>query len=119
MVTVTDDDTAAFVLVPAALTVAEGASGSYTVALATEPTGTVTVTVGGTSGEVTADTDTAMNGDQATLTFTTGNWNEAQTVTVSAGADDDAANDTATLTHTAAGPSPTTTPPPWRSRRRP
>ena len=31
------------------------------------------------------------------------NWNTAQTVTVKAGQDDDAVNDTATLTHTASG----------------
>ena len=37
------------------------------------------------------------------LTFTVDNWNTAQTVTVKAGQDDDAANDTATLTHTASG----------------
>ena len=37
------------------------------------------------------------------LTFTVDNWDTAQTVTVKAGEDDDAANDTATLTHTASG----------------
>ena len=37
------------------------------------------------------------------LTFTVDNWDVAQTVTVKAGQDDDAANDTATLTHTASG----------------
>ena len=31
------------------------------------------------------------------------NWDTAQTVTVKAGQDDDGANDTATLTHTASG----------------
>ena len=39
----------------------------------------------------------------STLTFTAGNWNSAQTVTVSAGQDDDAANDMATLTHNPSG----------------
>ena len=37
------------------------------------------------------------------LTFTVDNWDTAQTVTVKAGEDDDAANETATLTHTASG----------------
>ena len=37
------------------------------------------------------------------LTFTVENWNTAQTVTVKAGQDNDAVNDTATLTHTASG----------------
>ena len=39
----------------------------------------------------------------AVLTFTTGNWSTAQTVTVTAAHDDDLANDTAMLAHTAAG----------------
>jgi hypothetical protein len=37
------------------------------------------------------------------LTFTTTNWGTAQAVTVKAGQDNDASNDTATLTHTASG----------------
>ncbi len=102
-VTVTDNDTPGLVLDPTALTVAEGGSGTYTVKLATQPTGTVTVTVAGASGDVTADTNSVMNGDQDTLTFTTTNWNMAQTVTVSADEDDDTTNDSATLTHSASG----------------
>ena len=42
-------------------------------------------------------------GDQDSLIFTTTTWNTAQTVTVSAAEDDDAAADTETLTHTATG----------------
>ncbi len=102
-VTVTDNDTPGLVLDPTALTVAEGGSGTYTVKLATQPTGNVTVTVAGASGEVTADTNSVMNGDQDTLTFTTTTWDTAQTVTVSADEDDDTANDSATLTHSASG----------------
>ena len=41
--------------------------------------------------------------DESSLTFTTSDWGTAQTVTVSAGEDDDASDDTATLTHTASG----------------
>ena len=37
------------------------------------------------------------------LTFTVDNWDVAQTVTVTAGQDNDGANDTGTLTHTASG----------------
>ena len=97
-VTVTDDDTAAVVLSETGVTVTEGysAGSSYTVKLATQPTGEVTVTVSGHAG-----TDLSL--DKTTLTFTAGNWNTAQTVTVTAGQDDDAVNDTATLTHTASG----------------
>ncbi len=102
-VTVTDNDTPGLVLNPTALTVDEGDSGTYTVALATQPMGNVTVTVAGASGEVTVDTDSTANGDQNTLTFTTTTWSTAQTVTVSAGEDNDTANDSATLTHSASG----------------
>ena len=102
-VTVTDNDAPGLVLDPTSLTVAEGGSATYTVALATEPTGNVTVTVAGASGEVTFDTDSTAPGNQSTLTFNAGNWSTAQTVTVSAGEDNDTTNDSATLTHTAAG----------------
>ena len=95
-VTVTDNDTPGLALSPTSLTVAEGDNESYTVKLATEPTNTVTVAISGQSG-----TDLTL--DDASLTFTTSTWNDAQTVTVTAGEDPDTANDTATLTHTASG----------------
>ena len=97
-VSITDDDTADIVLSETDLTVTEGvaAGSSYTVKLATQPTGEVTVTVSGHAG-----TDLTL--DKTTLTFTTDNWNTAQTVTVKAGQDNDGSADTATLTHTASG----------------
>ena len=95
-VTVSDDDTAGLVFSPTSLGVAEGGDASYTVKLATQPTGTVTVAITGHSG-----TDLTL--DKTSLEFTTGTWNTAQTVTVTAGEDDDTANDTATLTHAASG----------------
>ena len=95
-VTVTDNDTPALVLTPSPLAVPEGASGSYTVALATQPTGAVTVAVGGTTG-------TDLSVAETRLTFSTTSWATAQTVTVSAGEDDDAVQDRATLTHRATG----------------
>ena len=101
--TITDNDTPALVFSVTSLTVAEGSSGSYTVRLATLPTGTVTVTVGGASGEVTVDTNSGSPGNQNTLTFTTTTWNTAQTVTVAAGEDVDTTNDSATLSHSASG----------------
>ncbi len=103
VVMVTDNDTPGLVLDPTSLTVAEGGSGTYTVALATQPTGTVTVTVGGASGEVTVDTNPGTSGDQDTLTFNASNWSTAKTVTVTAGEDNDTTNDSATLTHSASG----------------
>ena len=81
---------------PAPLTVDEGAGASYTVALATAPTGDVTVTVSGH-----AATDLML--DVASLTFTTVSWGTARTVTVTAGQDMDLADDAVTLTHTASG----------------
>ena len=94
--TITDDDMADIVISPASLTVGENAAASYTVRLATEPTVNVSVTITGHSG-----TDLTLN--KTTLTFTDTSWDAAQTVTVTAGDDDGAGNDAATLTHTASG----------------
>ena len=99
-VTVTDDDTPALVIDPASLTVTEGGSETYTVKLATEPTAQVEVAV---EIAVEGTTDTDLTLDNASLTFGTSTWSTAQTVQVTAGQDDDAEEDRATLTHTAAG----------------
>ena len=81
---------------PTTLTVTEDSSNTYTVVLDTEPSDSVTVTVGGESGDVSAN--------PKNLTFTTGNYDTAQTVTVSAADDNDAITDAAvTLTHSASG----------------
>ena len=103
MVTVQDDDTAGLAFVPASLTVDEGSSGSYTVALTSRPTGTVMVTVASNNTDVTVDTNSGSPGNQNTLSFTTTTWDTGQTVTVAADEDDDTTNDSATLTHTANG----------------
>ena len=80
-----------------ALTVTEEdpTGGSYTVVLDSEPTATVTVTVAGHAG-------TDVTRTPGTLTFTTSNWDTAQTVTVTAGDDADTTDDSVTLTHSAA-----------------
>ena len=102
-VTITENDTRGVTLSTTALTVNEGDTESYTVLLDSEPTGNVTVTVGGATGDVSVDTSTE-SGDQTTLTFTPTNWSTPRTVTVVAADDDDAVNDPAvTLTHTASG----------------
>ncbi len=96
VVTVTEDDTAGVTLSRTELTVLEGGSGTYTVKLDTEPSGNVTVKVRGASGDVTV-ADTA-------LTFTTGNYGTAQTITVSAAEDNDIVTDAnVALTHHASG----------------
>ena len=97
-VTVTDDETASIVLSATELEPVEGDSSgrSYSVRLSHVPTATTTVTVRGHAG-----TDLSL--DRTSLTFTSSNWNTAQTVTVTASHDDDAVTDRVTLTHTAAG----------------
>ena len=81
-VTVVDDDRG-IVFTPAALEVVEGdeAGVAYTVALASQPSETVTVTVTGQQ-----NTDVVLAGLDAgdTLEFTTSNWATPQTVTVTA-----------------------------------
>ena len=89
-VTVTDDDGPGLTVTPTSLTIAEGSTGTYTVELNTQPTAQVTVAIGSDNSDVT--TSLTM------LTFTTSNWNSAQTVTVSAAQDADTADDTAVLT---------------------
>ena len=95
-VTIEDDDTAGVTVSPATLTVAEGGSSSYTVVLTSKPSGNVTVTPSRTGS-----TDVTFS--PSPLTFTTGNWSTAQTVTVAAAEDTDALNDTATLSHAVSG----------------
>ena len=87
------DNTPGLVFNPDPLSLDEGSSADYTVQLAGEPTAAVTVDITGMAG-----TDLTLN--ETSLTFTTANWSEPQMVTVFAGDDDDAENDTATLKHT-------------------
>ena len=94
-VTVTDNDTPGVTVAPTPLTVNEGSTDTYTVVLNTLPTGTVMVDIMSNNTDVTVS--------PSPLTFTTTTWSTEQTVTVSAGQDDDAANDMATLTHVASG----------------
>ena len=68
---------------------------SYTVVLDSQPTANVVVTVAGHSG-------TDVLPAPTTLTFTSMNWETAQTVTVTAVNDADTTNDTVSLTHSAA-----------------
>ena len=86
-----------------ALTVTEqNATGdSYTVVLNTQPTANVMVTVSGHAG-----TEVTLTPSSGTLTFTTANWNTAQTVRVRAGNDADMTNDRVTLTHSATSTDP-------------
>ena len=100
-VTVRDNDTRGVSVTPTSFEVKEGASGTYSVVLDTEPTGNVTVTVNGASGDVTVTPSqltfvVAPNEENA--------WFKAQTVTVNAANDPDGEQDDAvTLTHTVRG----------------
>ena len=78
------------------LTVVEGLSVTYTVQLSTQPSADVTVVITGAS-----DTDVTVT--PASLTFTSSNWDQAQTVTVSSAEDTDSTDDDVTLAHTATG----------------
>ena len=95
-VSITDDDTAGVTVSESALTIEEGGDATYTVRLDTQPTDSVTVTVNDPA-------NTEVTAEPASLTFSASTWSTTQTVTVSAKQDDDAADDTATVTHTVSG----------------
>ena len=79
-VTIAEDDEAArgVNIGESSLTIPEGSTRTYTVVLGTEPSADVTVTVGGSTGDVSVDRSTR------TLRFTDKNWNQDQTVEVHA-----------------------------------
>ena len=94
VVSITDDDGAGVSVDPTSLPIDEGSAGTYTVVLGSQPTDEVTITPNSDNGDVT------MN--PASLTFSTTDWSEAQTVTVTAAQDSDAVDERATITHVAA-----------------
>ena len=101
-----DDDPRGVTIDPTSIGLHEPASGetavtdAYTVNLKSRPTDTVTVTIGGSDPAVSLSGDTLTNNQ---LTFTTTNWNTAQTITVTPVKDDNAVGETVTLTHTLSG----------------
>jgi len=94
-VTTTDDDTAGFTLSGTTAAVSEtGTSQTFTVVLDSQPTGNVVFALSSAdTGEATVS--------PVTLTFTTSNWNSAQTVTVT-GVDDTASDGNQTTNVTVA-----------------
>ena len=100
-VTVTDDDERGVRVSVAALTVREGPDGaSYTVVLGSQPTSTVTVTPSVPS----QPPGTNLSVSPQSLDFTASNWNEPQTVTVTAAEDDVVEEDAVVeLTHMVSG----------------
>ena len=92
-----DDDGSGLRVEPQQVSVAEGASASYTVALASQPAGKVTVAV-----TVAPGTDLTVAPEE--LEFTVADWSEARALTVTAAADADALADAAvTVRHAASG----------------
>ncbi|MCY3968834.1 MAG: hypothetical protein OXG74_02790, partial [Acidobacteria bacterium] len=89
-VNVTVDDSYEPPVVPQSLTVVEGGSTPFTVALATQPTGTVTVSVSSADTEVAGVTESS-------LTFTRTNYSTPQTVNVTGAQDDDASDENTTV----------------------
>ena len=112
-VTVDDDETVSIVLSKTDLTVEEedATGGTYTVKLSHEPSVEVTVTV---TGQDTTDLTLSGLSGTDTLTFSTTTWDDAQTVTVKAGEDADAKNDSVTLYTRVPGASTRECPPIWR-----
>lgn len=93
--TITDDDNQAIVASAPSLTLTEGDSDTFDVSLAFEPASSVTVVAESSGPEASVA--------PASLTFTTQNWNAAQTVTVSASQDADIADESVDLTLSSAG----------------
>ena len=90
------DDIRGVLVTPTSLTVPEGGDSTYTVVLESEPAGTVTVTPSvGDNADVTVGL--------SPVRFTPTDWNQARTVTVSAGHDVDGEPDTATVIHAVSG----------------
>ena len=104
-VTINDDDSPSFSTSAPSLNVTEGTSGSYTVSLDTLPVGgsvTITITVG-TNPDIRLVDATNNDVTELALTFTTSDWDTAQTVTVRVAEDKDALEDSGTIRHVASG----------------
>ena len=90
------DDERGVVVSPTSLTVSEGGSASYSVVLTSRPSGSVKVTISDPSG-------TDLQRSRGLIWFNRTNWSVAQTVTVTARQDDDAEDDTVTISHAVSG----------------
>ncbi|MFC4118690.1 glycoside hydrolase family 6 protein [Nonomuraea zeae] len=96
-----DDDATveqSIMVTPTAVTVPEGATATYTVRLAAQPSSNVTVTSTAGSG----DTNITVSSG-ASLTFTSANWSTPQTVTLAAAQDSDNTNGTRPITVASSG----------------
>ncbi|MBI4581054.1 MAG: M6 family metalloprotease domain-containing protein, partial [Planctomycetes bacterium] len=96
-----DDDKLAFVVNPGQLSVPEGGTASFGLRLAARPLADVAVTV----GRIWGDADLTVQSGSS-LTFTTANWDQDQTVVVAAAQDPDASNGQAAIRCAAPGVPP-------------
>ena len=95
-VTITDNDTRGVAVKPTELELTAGDSATYKVVLGSQPTDTVMVRMA-----VSGDDDMTVSPES--LTFTTGTWAEAQTITVTAGPNVDGGGPPTKLTHQVSG----------------
>lgn len=95
-VTVRDDDRQAILSSAATLSITEGGSATTNLTLAAQPTTNVVV-------NAVSSAPNAASVAPASVTFTPQNWNQAQTLTVTARQDDDTANGAALIGFSAAG----------------
>ncbi|MXW44902.1 MAG: leucine-rich repeat protein, partial [Gammaproteobacteria bacterium] len=96
IVALEDNDKRGLILGPEQLRFMEGTTGAYEMRLASEPTSDVTVSIAHASG-----TDLQVSPER--LVFTAADWFTPQAVTVKAGHDDDAGDETASFAHTVSG----------------
>ena len=109
VINVEDDDERAVTISASTLTVEEEAAATdpptntYTVVLATQPEGNVTVAITSDNDDIRVNNSTATAASPYNLTFTSTNWDQPQTVAVTAINDLDGWNEEATLTHAVSG----------------
>ena len=91
-----DDDSPGVTISGAGLELTEGSTGSYSVSLATDPVDDITITP--------SSSDTSsVTFSPSVLTFTSADWQNAQTVQVQAVQDSDSDHETVTIRHATAG----------------
>ena len=91
-VTVKDDDLPQLTLSESSVVVEEESQATYTAELSEQPAADVTVSL-------ISDDPAAASVSPASISFTTSNWNTAQTITVSGVSDDDGSHESVLITH--------------------
>ena len=94
--TITDDDMRGVTVAPTTLALDEGARGTYTVSLGSQPESSVTVSV-------TVSGSDSVTASPSSLVFTGSSWRQARAVTVQAQPDPGPNDENATLSHAVTG----------------